>query len=333
MQETPGHNPGHAGLSWGQILETLIGQWGSLAGVAAKMAADRGYAEDVGSVERGLRRLRERGHKDGGVWGRRVLATFGLPAAVEDRVRWMGQYHTRFSDLPTSLCRELLLPWDRPPVSESPARVWVQLGLASVALRNRDDEGAAAHLEQVSRAGSTAPIAARLELELVQAYATARRDPIGSDACLSRAAALLPGADLGRDTAICLHARLVDQQAYRLNKPRDGQPDHEAAMALYESIATDGPGFARCRRHNGMGWSLLRLGRRQDAIVHAKASVRVAGDTGSLRLRSMGLNLLAAAASGDEAAAAAARAAAIAERLQDETLMSRYAGTTSMSAR
>ncbi|KIG12946.1 hypothetical protein DB30_00902 [Enhygromyxa salina] len=67
------------------------------------MAERRNFQEDVASVERGLRRLRDRGNKDGGVWGQRALRCFGLPVEVDDRVRWMGQYHTRFSHLPAPL--------------------------------------------------------------------------------------------------------------------------------------------------------------------------------------------------------------------------------------
>ncbi|MEM6997031.1 MAG: hypothetical protein AAF721_41390 [Myxococcota bacterium] len=298
---------------------------GSLASVAAKLAAERGFAEGVGSIERGLRRLRDRGQRDGGVWGRRLLRAFGLPAEVDDRVRWMGQYHTRFTDLPTPLCRELLLPWDRPPVSESPARVWIQLGLASVALRQRRAEIAAAHLNQAATVGAAMPRAAAVELHLVRAFLLARADPSQAAECLARADTALTTGDLDPDTAACLRARLVDQRAYGLNKPRTGPADPAAALAAYEAIPADGPVFARCRRHNGMGWSLLGLGRRDEALEHARHSVREAGDAGSLRLRAMALNLLAAAASGDAAKSAGRRAASIAQGLQDEALAARYA--------
>lgn len=320
----PGPNPGMPGLSWASYLDDLVAQTGSLAAVAAKLASERGFVEDVSTVERGLRRLREREQRDGGVWGRRLLATFGLPAEVDDRVRWMGQYHTRFSDLPTSLCHELLLPWDRPPVSESPARVWVQLGLASVALRRQDPQIARAHLLQVERLGSGVPDAAFVEHQLVVAFLVTRSDPPQHDACLDAAEARLRASTIDPPTAACLWARLVDQRAYHLNKPRHGPADHVGALAMYESIPADGPAFSRCRRHNGMGWSLLRLQRTAQAREHARASVREAGDAGSLRLRAMALNLLAAVLSGPEAAAAGRRAAAIAERLQDDALVARY---------
>jgi hypothetical protein len=47
--------------------------------------------------------------------GHRLLATFGLPRDVDDRLRFMGSYHARFIDLPVSLCAALVQLWDRPP--------------------------------------------------------------------------------------------------------------------------------------------------------------------------------------------------------------------------
>jgi hypothetical protein len=119
---TPGQESGQAGFDWGDFVGAVVRERGSLAAAALFLAEHRAFAEDVESVERGLRRLRLRGMADGGVWGRRALRCFGLPGAVLDRVRWMGQYHTRFTDLPASLCEELLRPWERPPVSDSPVR-------------------------------------------------------------------------------------------------------------------------------------------------------------------------------------------------------------------
>ena len=127
MPPRPGQDPGHlpAGFAWADLLARQVAARGSLSAVAEKLAEQRAFREDVATIERGLRRLRARGHQDGGVWGQRLLRAFGLPSDVENRVRWMGQYHTRFTDLPTSVCRELLQLWDRPPVSESPARAWI----------------------------------------------------------------------------------------------------------------------------------------------------------------------------------------------------------------
>lgn len=315
---------GQSAFDWAAFVDQLIVERGSLAQAAQYLAERRNFAEDVQSVERGLRRLRERGNKDGGVWGQRALRGFGLPAAVGDRIRWMGQYHTRFTDLPASLCDELLRPWDRPPVSETPARIWVLLGHASLALRRRRDVKPL--LEQAGLLAAQAELAAQIELALVESYAWGKSDPPTARAALDRAEKLLELRDqsiLDHDRA-CLFARWIDQVAYPLNKPGSGPASHEAAKQLYERIPIDGPLFARCRRENGLGWTHLQLGDATRARVHARASVQAAGDSGSLRLRAMALNLLANASEGDEAQEAKARACEIARHLEDEALLVRF---------
>lgn len=322
---SPSIEPGSAGFGWADLIDSIVEQRGTLAAVALHLAEQRAFAEDVESVERGLRRLRKRGTKDGGVWGERVLRVFGLPAAVADRIRWMGQYHTRFTDLPASVCEELVHPWDRPPVSAGPARIWLLLARVNLCFRRRAD--AAPLLEQAALLAPRAEAAARIELALVQAYAWSRRAPEAASEALDRAEAILAAerATLGEHDAACLFSRLIDHRAYVLNKPRQGSPDRAAALALYEQIPTDGPLFARCRRENGLGWTRLKLGDRPAAERHARASVEAAGDAGSLRMRAMALNLLAAAAPTPEAAAEAkARAMAIATRLEDEALALRF---------
>ncbi|MEZ4433886.1 MAG: hypothetical protein R3F65_15890 [bacterium] len=185
----PGQETGQSGFSWGDLVDGLVAERGSLAAVALHLAEQRAFAEDVESVERGLRRLRSRGTGDGGVWGERVVRVFGLPAAVVDRVRWMGQYHTRFSDLPATLAGELIAPWDRPPVSLGPARVWLLLGRVNLALRRHGD--VAGLLAAAGLLAGRAEAAAQVELCLVSAYATSRRDPAATNAALARAGRLL----------------------------------------------------------------------------------------------------------------------------------------------
>ena len=97
-----------AELDWSAYVDWMVGVAGSLAAVADRLAAHRGYRDDAGSVERALRRLRRRGTRDGGTWGARAIAVFGLPDAVHQRVRWLGQYHSRFTDLPASVTADLL---------------------------------------------------------------------------------------------------------------------------------------------------------------------------------------------------------------------------------
>jgi hypothetical protein len=319
----PGQESGQT-FDWAAFVDEVIAERGSLAGAAQYLAERRNFTEDVASVERGLRRLRERGNKDGGVWGQRALRGFGLPAAIGDRIRWMGQYHTRFTDLPASLCDELLRPWDRPPVSATPARIWLLLGHASLALRRRQDVHAL--LEQAGLLVAHAELAAKIELALVETFAWGRSDPPLARAALDRARQLLEIRDepMSDHDRACLFARFIDQVAYPLNKPGSGAASHEAAASLYEQIPADGPLFARCRRENGLGWTRLQLGERERARVHALASVQAAGDSGSLRLRAMALNLLANASEGDEAREAKARARAIAQQLEDEALLVRF---------
>ncbi|MCB9545223.1 MAG: hypothetical protein H6706_04935 [Myxococcales bacterium] len=317
--------PADHAFAWDALVDAAAAERGSLAALALHLAERRAFAEDVESVERGLRRLRGRGTAPGGVWGDRLLAVVGLPAAVADRVRWMGQYHTRFTDLPVSLGAELLRPWDRPPVSESPARIWVLLGHASLAIRRRAD--ARPLLHQAGLLAARAEPAAQIELALVQSYVESRGAPAAGAAALARAEALLATADLAPDDRACLHARAVDQRAWPLN--RVAPTDHAAAAALYATLPADGPPFARCRRENGLGWSRLCLGEQAAALAHARASVEAAGDGGSLRLRAMALNLLAHAATGAEAEAARGRARAIALRLEDEALRVRFGGPVS----
>jgi len=328
MPSPPGQDPGHAlggrGFDWGTWIVGLVATHGSLAGVAEKLAESRGYAEQVESVERALRRLRGKGHGDGGVWGRRALKAFGLPRGVDARVRWMGQYHTRFTDLPVSLCEEQLLWWDKPPVSASASRVWLQLGLASVSLRRRDRATADQRIQQAALVRA-APPEARAELALVQSFRLSRRSPEAAAARLDAVEAILTTEALAEADRACLFARWVDQRAYPLNRPRTGPPDHEAAAAWYLRIPDAGPPFAVCRRENGLGWSRLSMGMRDAALGHARRSVAAAGDGGHLRLRVMALNLLGRALGGDDGAAVLARAGAIAGRLEDEELRLRVA--------
>lgn len=333
MTDSSGHDSGHAsgphegaiGFTWADYIAGLVARVGSLTAVADRLAEQRGHVDDVGTIERGLRRLRGRGHKDGGIWGRRLVRCFALPQDIDARVRWMGQYHTRFTDLPRSVCRELLLSWDRPPMSDSPARIWTKLGLVSVALRGRDFDRAREYLQQARVSEKTAEPAARIELSLVTAYMQPRRNRDRVAAELDAAQGLLDTAELRPDDRACLVARLVDQRGYGLNRPPPGRaPDHAAALALYERLPDrDAPPFALCRRENGVGWSKLKLGDHAGALVHAHRSVQHAGDGGSLRLRVMALQLLARLMPESESERVRERALAIARRLEDEELLLR----------
>src|SRR5262245_56287312 len=96
------------GFTWAEMIDGLVEREGTLTRVAEQLAAQRGFEDDVQSIERALRRLRERGLRPGGKWGARVIARFGLPSSVEARLRWMGAYHSRFTDLPVTVCEDLV---------------------------------------------------------------------------------------------------------------------------------------------------------------------------------------------------------------------------------
>jgi hypothetical protein len=145
MRQRPGQKSGQpsegsdppAGWGWREYLASLVQEHGTLTAVAWKLLERAEGVDDVASVERALRRLRERGQRDGGVWGQRLLRRFGVPRAVEDRLRWMGLYHSPFNDLPLTLCEDQVRLWDQPPISASRARVWLQLASTSVAALSR----------------------------------------------------------------------------------------------------------------------------------------------------------------------------------------------------
>src|SRR5206468_6113218 len=67
-----------SGFSWGDYLDALVTHHGTLTALAWRLVQAGDFADDVGSVERGLRRLRGRGQRDGGEWGRRLLRLCGV---------------------------------------------------------------------------------------------------------------------------------------------------------------------------------------------------------------------------------------------------------------
>ena len=310
MSEQPGQEPGQppAGYAWGDLISGLIDEHGSLAAVAWKLIE---HGDDVASIERALRRLRSRGQLDGGVWGQRLLRVFGVPKSIEDRLRWMGLYQSPFNDLPLALCRDQLRLWDRPPISESRARVWLQLGHASCALRQREHDLAAEH---IAAARSSHDPCARAEAQLIAAYIASHRGGGDVDALLDEVdlATIIDPAERA-----CFEARLVDQRAYQLNKANR----HVEASALYAALPdADVHPFASYRRDAGRAWGEHRAGNQARAIELTRRAISHAGDGGYVRLRAMGLIMLAKiGAEGDHLA----RARAIATRLGDRELLAR----------
>jgi hypothetical protein len=311
--DVTGQNPGHeAGFTWGEYLAALVAEHGTLSAVAWKLATyNPGHGEDVANIERALRRLRGKGAHDGGSWGQRLLRRFGLPRALEEKLRWMGLYHSPFTDLPLDLCRDQLRLWDRPPVAESRARQWLQLGFASVALRSRNFDDAESRLAGVSPTGDDA----RLELMLCRLYLHSRT---GKPVDLDEPERLLQTAALDPVDAACFRARLVDHRAYALNR----EQRHTEALALYQSLpADDVHPFASYRRDAGLAYGWLRSDRER-ALLHARRACQHAGDGGYVRLRVMALILLSRL---EPPEPILARAQAIAERLGDTELLSRIA--------
>ena len=294
-------------MSWGELVASLVEQHGTLTAVAWKLIE---HGDDVATIERALRRLRGRGQLDGGIWGQRVLRVFGLPTTVEARLRWMGLYQSPFNDLPLGLCIDQLRVWDRPPISESRARMWLHLGHASCALRQQQFDIARAHVAQVR---GVTDDAARIEALLVEAYLASR---LGGDVGALLDQVVLPET-LAPDDRACFAARLVDQRAYQLNK----QGDHARALAMYEALPdADAHPFASYRRDAGRAWGQFRAGNTNEAIALAHRACEHAGDGGYTRLRAMGLILLAKIGAGE---GYAARARAIAMRLDDRELLAR----------
>ncbi len=325
----PGHDFGHgyaAGFSWGEYVAWLVAREGSLAAVAGRLSALRGYEDDVASIERALRRLRTRGQGDGGAWGARALAAFGLPGALSERARWMGSYHSRYTDLPVPLCVDLVRLWDRPPVSEELAsHVFLALAHVTCALRSDDRDAARAHLARVRPVLSRAPADARAEHLLVEAFLASRDDPARVPSLLAEAEPLLAHPMPAHDRA-CLHARWIDHHAYERNRARGGRPpDPAAAEALYHLIPTEGaPAFARCRRANGLAYARWKQGFADEGAALAREACRHAGDGGHIRMRAMALQMLGRIVGGEEGADARRRALAIARELDDEVLRLRF---------
>lgn len=313
-----------AGFTWDDYVESLVEKEGTLTRVAERLAAVRGFEDDVASIERALRRLRQRGLRPGGKWGQRLLSVFGLPQAVEQRLRWMASYHSRFTDLPVAVCDDLVRLWDHPPTTERrESRAWLTLARASIALRRNDHASARADLERLERDIDTLPIPARIELLLMRAFIASKHAPADVAALLVRIEPLLRGVDDPDDRA-CFRARWIDQRAYELNKGRGAAPNPRDAEALYRSLPErDAPPFVLCRRANGLAWALWKQGRTEEAANLAREAARHAGDGGHVRLRVMALSVLARIDPRERDARD--RAVEISKRLEDETLLLRLA--------
>jgi len=322
MGEAPETVPGFA---WDDYVDWLVETHGTLAAVADKLASLRAFADDAQSIERALRRLRSRGQLAGGTWGQRALAAFGLPRGADERIRFLGHYHSRFVDLPLALCQDLVRLWDRPPVSEAPtSRTWLALAHATNTLRAADLANAPSHLRRARASIALAPIEAKIELMLVEAYVASREERERVDALLADIEPLFEAAAPSPDRA-SLFARWIDQRAWQHTKGRSGPVDLPRAEKLYASIPLEnGTPFSLCRRANGLAYTRWKQGDRDAAIAHAKEGVAHAGDGGHVRLRAMALTILGKILGGKEGEEAKQRAIAIVTSHDDEALRLRF---------
>ena len=325
--QKPGQRTAAAGtpMDWAGYVDGLIIQHGSLAAVCERLGGIRGYREDVESVGRALRRLRGRASLSGGAWGERLLRTFGLPQPVAARLRFMGQYHSRFVDLPLPLATDLVQLWDRPPTSESRiGRLWLSLARVTLALRTDDADDAATHLAPAAAVASDDPVG-RIEVALCAAMLESRGDPATVPAALESVPALLAqldGGDAAAGDGDCLRARYVGQVAHALNRAGDVNRALALHLELPDGAATHP--FARSRRANGVAYGLFRRGERDAALASARRAATFAGDAGHVRLRAMALLMVArVAGDGAEAGEARARARAIGQALADPILLAR----------
>jgi hypothetical protein len=301
------------------------GGWAALAEELVRRAGDVGLPKDLGSIQRGLRRLSERGQLEGGQYGRWMLRYFGVPPRTEEWLRWLGQYHSRFTDLPVPLCEQQLALWDRPPVADSAAGVWIDLGVVSVSMRKGDRTTVRARLARAAAKVPRAGVAALLEHRMVAArVASDEGDADAVQRWLDSALEHLDAPELTRGDALAYRARWLDAVAYTLLHPREGAPRIEEGLARYEAIpAGTGIPFVELRRALGRAYCMHRLGRRDRATELALEAADHAADGGFVRLRAMALDLAGRTALEPQSSMLRERARRLAIALEDEDLRAR----------
>lgn len=312
------------GLTWGEYLARWVedrGGWLPLAGDLIHRAGERiEVPADPQTVERGLRRLARREHKPGGQYGRWMLRLYGVTSPVEEWVRWLGMYHTRFADLPSGLRLEQLALWNRPPIAESPLACWIHVGIAS-AHHSRLDRNACEHwLERAERRAPAAGAAAELEVALLRAEVAISAGD--HDASARRLAAIEPRlGELAESDVLPYRARFEAAQAVRFTMRES--PDILRARAHYAAIPDSMIPFVAFRKCLGLAYCAWKLGDVAAATQLAQRAVDEAGDGGLVRMRVMALNMLSRLLDGPRAAEVNARARRLAASLEDEELLRR----------
>jgi hypothetical protein len=305
------------------------GGWLPLADQLIHRAGDSAVVpQDPQTVERGLRRLSRREHLPGGQYGRWMLRYFGVTSPVAQWLRWLGQYHSRFADLPSSLRLEQLNLWNRPPIAESSQLAWILVGIAS-AHHSRLDHAACAHwLAKAERCAKAAGPAAELECALLRseedAYDLTKREAAYAmqDAIERR----LDAERLPREDDHPYRARLAYIRSMRWTRLGTAQPpDVERARAAYLAIPDSDIPFVVFRKSVGLAYCAWQIGDKATAERLARTGVEAAGDGGLVRMRVLALNMLSRIVDEAEATALNARARRMATALEDEDLLRRVA--------
>jgi hypothetical protein len=321
-----------AGLSWGEYVERWVDDVGGWLPLADQLIHRAGDAVDVPpdpqTVERGLRRLARREHLPGGQYGRWMLRFFGVTSPVEHWLRWLGQYHSRFADLPSSLRLEQLRLWNRPPIAESSLVAWLLVGIAS-AHHSRLDHAACEHwLAKAERCAKAAGPAAEIEVALLRseedAYDLGKREAAYEmhDAIEHR----LDAEKLRVEDDHPYRARLAYLRSLRFTRLGTSIPPAlERARACYAAIPDSTVPFAVFRKSVGLAYCAWQAGDNVTAERLARAGAEAAGDGGLVRMRVHALNMLSRIVDGDEAARINARAHRMATTLEDEDLLRRVA--------
>ena len=320
-----------AGLTWAEYIARWVAECGGWLPLADQLIHRAGDAVEIPSdpqtVERGLRRLARRDHKLGGQYGRWMLRFFGVTQPVEQWLRWLGTYHTRFSDLPSSLRLEQLALWNRPPIAESPLVCWIHLGIAHVHHTRLEHDACDQWLTRAELHAHAAGAAAQIEVALlrVESESNAKRH---ETACtrLNQAEQRLQATQLPELDALSYRARLGHARAVLLTRPAgDGVPDFLRARAHYLAIPDSTIPFVAFSKAFGLAYCAWKLDDPEAAARFAQRAADEAGDGGLVRMRVTALNMLSRVLGEDAAAAFNARAGRMAAALEDEDLLRRVA--------
>jgi tetratricopeptide (TPR) repeat protein len=324
-----------AAFTWGEYVRRWAddhGGWTQLADALIRRAGGAvEIAQDPQTVERGLRRLAQRAHQSGGQYGRWMLRFFGLLSPVEDLVKWMGQYHTRFSDLPAGLRLEHLTLWNRPPVAESPSACWLLAGIAQVHASRADLAACDQALQRAELLAPRAGSAAEIEIGLLRAQLdTDAGERAAAQDRIAQIEQRIAGGGLHPADDRAYRARIQHLRALHHTRPLPGEhADLHRAHALYLAI-DEHPyiPFVSFRKYVGLAYCAWQLGNLTEAVQLAERAVEHAGDGGLVRMRVMALNMLSRTLQGDQASSVNQRARRMATLLEDEDLLDRVARCT-----